>query len=199
MEVCGELEGLTQFLLGLENLSDALGLIRRHLQARLAAAESGSEKVDENEIPPSPSSAEASGKADSRDIPSVTSSISVRISGPRKEIIRENAANSAHDSMSEYLRHMALGWDRNHGIVAQCDKVARWMVKCLGESSGESSEDTIEQGQWEKLERHFERHHNVFLFGSTGEKDPQEILRRGTQHLLGSSVQQVVEETGFSI
>lgn len=198
-----QLRRLAGFLLGTEGVGEALALIRRHLRAaRLAASgelegsELEGEKLESGEgLPAAPERIRRRRKSDPK------LSASTRICRERKRMIRENAGYSTYDNLSEHIRHVVLGWDRNAEIRAQCATIAEWMENCREAGPREAGpRDTGYQeegglgGQvgprdWERLDDAMHRRFGIFLSGpgAAGQVDVEGALRRGTKHLLGAA------------
>ena len=183
------LQALSSFLFGLRQVGEALALIRRHLhtaelinKGKLAGEGGLSES-----LPAVPETVQKQVSAD----PEFTAS--VRVSQQRYRLIEENADYSTLGSKSAYLRHMALGWDRNAEVRAQCSTIAEWMTSCLGHSAKDAAGKEaptvqISPKDWTRLDRVFRQRFDVFLAGPrpTRETDVEGALRKGTKHLLGA-------------
>ncbi len=174
---------LGRFLFGIGDVGEMLALIRRHLRAaRLAASGrlgdtelESREPGDRESLPPAPAGVRrrvASG---------LSASASARVCRERHRLIREDVRYSAYKNKSEYVRHVALGWDRNGEILAQCAAIAEWLEGCLKGQVG--PED------WRRLDGETYRRFGVYLCGpgASGQSDVEGALRRGAQHLLGAA------------
>ena len=197
------LERLGRFLFGIGDVGEMLALIRRHLRAaRLAASGrlGGAES-----LPPAPE------RVQQRVGSGLSTEVSIRACRERKRLIRENAAYSAYSGMSGFVRHVALGWDRNGEILARCAAIAEWMEGCLkgcrekspkgpqgtqGGSRGQVGlkgqvglEGHVGSEDWERLDGETHRRFGVYLSGpgASGRADVEGALRRGARHLLGAA------------
>lgn len=168
-----------------EGLREGLRLARRHLRAGQLHAKGKLLGEEGLPLPPEGTYQKPSG--------ALEPAVSVRLSRARKQLIRENAAYSDYDSMSSYVRHMALGWDRNGEVLAQGAAIARWIEEHFGEELGPR--------QWKRLEDRFHERFGIFLFGAgpSGETDVEGALRRGVEHLLGATLETVAEEAPISL
>ncbi len=180
-----ELGRLGQFLFGTEDVGEMLALIRRHLRAARLAA-SGRLGGAEG-LPPVPE------RVQQRVGSGLSTEVSTRVCRERKRLIRENAAYSAYSGMSGFIRHLALGWDRNREILARCAAIAEWMDGCLKGQAGLEGQMDLE-GQvgpedWKRLDGETHRRFGVYLSGpgASGRVDVEGALRRGARHLLGAA------------
>lgn len=194
------LQALSRFLFGLGKVGEALAVIRRHLRAAQLSTENKLEKKGPakggpgGQLPPVPGAVQR--RLD--DSPGPTASI--RFCEERKRLIEENVSYSAFDNKSAYIRHMALGWDRNARVRAQCATIAEWMIDCLAQ--GSCMKDSSAEGHreetcggwvgprdWRQLDEAMQRRFGVFLSGPgpTGGTDVEGVLREGTKHLLGAA------------
>ncbi len=93
--------------------------------------------------------------------------------------------------MSEHVRHLAFGWDRNAEIRAQCATIAEWMERCREAGPGEEGGLGGQVGprEWRRLDDAMHRRFGVFLSGpgSPGRADVEGALRQGAKHLLGAA------------
>ncbi len=144
-EALEALQALSSFLSGLRRVGEALALIRRHLRAAELSAEEKLKALDDpsEKLPPVPGTVKKRVSAD----PRLTAS--VRVGRERRRLIEENATFSAYGSRSAYIRHMALGWDRNAQVRAQCASVAEWLESCREERAfeGDSTEGNPTEGR----------------------------------------------------
>jgi hypothetical protein len=186
-----QLQRFTQFLFGIR-VEEALALIRRHLRAARLAA--GDRLGDGEDLPPVPESVRCRMPQD----PSPKASF--RVCGERRRLIKENVTHSAYDNMSEYIRHLAFGWDRNAEPRAQCAMIAEWLEDCRKDQQngfdGQSGLDgqggldgQVGPEEWDQLEEAIHRRFGVFLSGpgAPGQVDVEGALRRGANHLLGAA------------
>ena len=194
-----------------ETFGKAIRLLRKHLLARhLLAADGGSvpraalcpglsdlsstpEPVEKDFLEDEAGSLEGLIQPGEQESAAVTATF--RLCAERKAIIEENARHSDYQYMSTYIRHVALGWDRDPSVVSQCAAATRWVASCLqkGKTGGR-----LRQEHWDELEALMQEHFDVFLFGSRGEADVDGTLRRGAEHLLGTSLETISKETGLS-
>ncbi|WP_199774304.1 hypothetical protein [Salinibacter altiplanensis] len=184
------LRALSSFLFGLQQVGEALALIRRHLRAAELKDEGRLEGdgAPSEQLPPVPETVQKRAPADLR------LTVSVRVSQDRRRLIEENAGYSAYGDKSTYIRQMVLGWDRNARVRTQCAAIAEWMESCWEErnSEGHSTEVhprmQIGLEDWRRLDELFRQRFGVFLAapGPTGKADVEGALRRGTRHLLGA-------------
>ncbi len=181
------LERLGRFLFGIGDVGEMLALIRRHLRAaRLAASGrlGGAES-----LPPAPE------RVQQRVGSGLSTEVSIRACQERKRLIRENAAYSAYSGMSGFVRHVALGWDRNGEVLVRCAAIAEWMEGCRKQSLQDRVEERVGlKGQvgpedWERLDGETYRRFGVYLSGpgASGRADVEGALRRGARHLLGAA------------
>jgi hypothetical protein len=89
--------------------------------------------------------------------------------------------------MSGFVRHLALGWDRNGEILARCAAIAEWMKGCLKGQVG--LEGQVGPEDWKQLDGETHRRFGVYLSGpgASGRVDVEGALRRGARHLLGAA------------
>ncbi len=174
-----ELGRLGQFLFGTEDVGEMLALIRRHLRAARLAA-SGRLGGAEG-LPPVPE------RVQQRVGSGLSTEVSIRACRERKRLIRENAAYSAYSGMSGFVRHLALGWDRNREILARCAAIAEWMKGCL--EGQVDLEGQVGPEDWKRLDGETHRRFGVYLSGpgASGRVDVEGALRRGARHLLGAA------------
>ncbi len=174
-----ELGRLGQFLFGTEDVGEMLALIRRHLRAARLAA-SGRLGGAEG-LPPVPK------RVQQRVGSGLSTEVSTRVCRERKRLIRENAAYSAYSGMSGFIRHVALGWDRNGEILARCAAIAEWMEGCL--KGQVDLEGQVGPEDWKRLDGETHRRFGVYLSGpgASGRVDVEGALRRGARHLLGAA------------
>ncbi len=170
---------LGRFLFGIGDVGEMLALIWRHLRAaRLAASGrlGGAES-----LPPAPE------RVQQRVGSGLSTEVSTRVCRERKCLIRENAAYSAYSGMSGFIRHVALGWDRNGEILARCAAIAEWMEGCLKGQAG--LEGQVGPEDWKRLDGETHRRFGVYLSGpgASGRVDVEGALRRGARHLLGAT------------
>lgn len=182
---------LGRFLLGIGDVGEMLALIWRHLRAARLAA-SGRLGGAEG-LPPVPK------RVQQRAGSGLSTEVSTRVCRERKCLIRENAAYSAYSGMSGFIRHVALGWDRNGEILARCAAIAEWMEGCLKGQAGLEGQVGLEgqmglEGQvgpedWKRLDGETHRRFGVYLSGpgGSGRVDVEGALRRGARHLLGAA------------
>ncbi|MCS4122290.1 hypothetical protein [Salinibacter ruber] len=173
------LKRLGRFLLGIGDVGKMLALIQRHLRAaRLAASGrlGGAESLS-----PAPE------RVQQRVGSGLSTEVSIRACQERKRLIRENARYSAYSGMSSFVRHVALGWDRNGEILARCAAIAEWMKGCLKGQVG--LEDQVGPEDWKQLDGETHRRFGVYLSGpgASGRVDVEGALRRGARHLLGAA------------
>ncbi|MCS3613173.1 hypothetical protein [Salinibacter ruber] len=173
------LKRLGRFLLGIGDVGKMLALIQRHLRAaRLAASGrlGGAES-----LPPAPE------RVQQRVGSGLSTEVSIRACQERKRLIRENARYSAYSGMSSFVRHVALGWDRNGEILARCAAIAEWMKGCLKGQVGLEGHVSLED--WKQLDGETHRRFGVYLSGpgASGRVDVEGALRRGARHLLGAA------------
>ncbi|MCS3632703.1 hypothetical protein GGP55_003325 [Salinibacter ruber] len=173
------LKRLGRFLLGIGDVGKMLALIQRHLRAaRLAASGrlGGAES-----LPPAPE------RVQQRVGSGLSTEVSIRACRERKRLIRENARYSAYSGMSSFVRHVALGWDRNGEILARCAAIAEWMKGCLKGQVG--LEGQVGPEDWKQLDGETHRRFGVYLSGpgASGRVDVEGALRRGARHLLGAA------------
>ncbi len=187
-----ELGCLGQFLFGTEGVGEMLALIRRHLRAARLAASDG---LEDGSLPPAPE------RIQQRVGSGLSTEVSARVCRERKRLIRENAAYSAYSGMSGFVRHVALGWDRNGEVLARCAAIAEWMEGCRKQSLQDRVEGKVApedqvglKGQvgpedWERLDGETYRRFGVYLSGpgASGRVDVEGALRRGARHLLGAA------------
>ncbi len=174
-----ELGRLGRFLFGTEDVGEMLALIRRHLRAARLAA-SGRLGGAEG-LPPAPE------RVQQRVGSGLSTEVSIRACRERKRLIRENARYSAYSGMSGFVRHVALGWDRNGEILARCAAIAEWMEGCLKGQVG--LEGQVGPEDWKRLDGETHRRFGVYLSGpgASGRVDVEGALRRGARHLLGAT------------
>ncbi|MCS3679311.1 hypothetical protein GGP72_003261 [Salinibacter ruber] len=179
------LERLGRFLFGIGDVGEMLALIRRHLRAaRLAASGrlGGAES-----LPPAPE------RVQQRVGSGLSTEVSIRACRERKRLIRENARYSAYSGMSGFVRHVALGWDRNGEILARCAAIAEWMDGCLKGQAGLEVQVGLKvqvgPEDWKRLDGETHRRFGVYLSGpgASGRVDVEGALRRGARHLLGAA------------
>lgn len=191
---------------------EALGLARRHLLARRLWATGSAVSEEDLPPPPGPTSSQRQSTGTSESGPSrprstgleggagrglngstASSSVSVsfRLSRERKEILEENVCQSDYGSTSAYLRQLALGRDRALSACRRCETVIRWMEDRLGTS--------FQAGNWAQLEDLFWDRSGALLLGEDGQKDPDRVLRQGVEHLLGTSLETISQETGIPL
>lgn len=173
------LKRLGRFLLGIGDVGKMLALIQRHLRAaRLAASGrlGGAES-----LPPAPK------RVQQRAGSGLSTEVSARVCRERHRLIRENVRYSAYKNKSEYVRHVALGWDRNGEILARCAAIAEWMEGCLKGQAG--LEGQVGPEDWKRLDGETHRRFGVYLSGpgASGRVDVEGALRRGARHLLGAT------------
>jgi hypothetical protein len=103
--------------------------------------------------------------------------------------------------MSGFVRHVALGWDRNGEVLARCAAIAEWMEGCRKQSLQDRIEGKVGpedqvglKGQvgpedWKRLDGETYRRFGVYLCGpgASGQSDVEGALWRGAQHLLGAA------------
>ncbi len=187
------LERLGRFLFGIGDVGEMLALIRRHLRAARLAASGKLGGVES--LPPAPE------RVQQRVGSGLSTEVSTRACQERKRLIRENAAYSAYSGMSGFVRHVALGWDRNGEVLARCAAIAEWMEGCRKQSLQDRVEGKVApedqvglKGQvgpedWERLDGETYRRFGVYLSGpgASGRADVEGALRRGAWHLLGAA------------
>ncbi len=170
---------LGRFLFGIGDVGEMLALIWRHLRAARLAA-SGRLGGAEG-LPPVPK------RVQQRAGSGLSTEVSTRVCRERKRLIQENAAYSAYSGMSGFVRHVALGWDRNGEILARCAAIAEWMESCLKGQAG--LEGQVGPEDWKRLDGETHRRFGVYLSGpgASGRADVEGALRRGARHLLGAA------------
>ncbi|WP_251930446.1 hypothetical protein [Salinibacter ruber] len=163
------LERLGRFLFGIGDVGEMLALIRRHLRAARLAA-SGRLGGAEG-LPPAPE------RVQQRVGSGLSTKVSIRACQERKRLIRENARYSAYSGMSGFVRHVALGWDRNGEILARCAAIAEWMKGCLKGQVG--LEGQVGPEDWKQLDGETHRRFGVYLSGpgASGRVDVEGALR----------------------
>lgn len=197
-EIWTELEEIVEMFFAGASLREALRLVRRHLMAVEGGSVPSPRGLPDLEGSPRwPALLEQARRVERKTRETLSGrrrlsggcSVSARISEERKSLIEENASFSDYENPSAFLRHAVLGWDRDRTVLAQCAVATCWMETCLGSA--------ISREDWRRLDRLMHGRFGTFLLGVSGNRDPENALKRAEEHLLGTSAETVAAETGI--
>lgn len=128
--------------------------------------------------------AEAKGESEPMGADGTPTSVRLR----KKELkhLKECVAKSPYENISEYIRHVGLGWDRNGSIIARTGVVLKWVQGHMGETIGED--------EWEELYDMLDAVYVDEARKSPDEEAIGELLETMASQLLAAKRRVVTEE-----
>lgn len=130
--------------------------------------------------------AEAKAEGSSKPTGADGTPTSVRLKDKELRHLKECVEKSPYDNISEYIRHVGLGWDRNGSIIARTGIVLKWVQEHMGENIG--------QKEWEELYIMLDEVYEHDSEQGPDEESITELLEIMASQLLAAKRRMVTEE-----
>lgn len=115
---------------------------------------------------------------------------SIRLKRKEREFLREIVQHGPYTDISDYIRHAALGWEKDGDMVAASAVVMLWLEQCVGEA--------IQEDDWSQLHEALE---NVLVDEDprtqSEEKTLREYIEMFRRHLVEATRQRLGDATGL--